>query len=322
LALSFGLGQSFFERLSLLTLYRRHALGGEGREEKAEKEGKDGYKDFGYYNPLFVTKLLNNYRSHPAILTLPSRLFYENELVASADQTMREAFCNWEVLPNQDQFPIILHGVIGVDIQEGTSPSWFNPTEAILVYDYIEKLSKYKISGFDLNQVGVISPFRKQVEKIRTLLRGRSRGKVKVGSVEDFQGQERKVIIVSLVRSSSQFLEQDQKHGIGFLGNAKRFNVVVTRAQCLLIVIGNPFLLLEDEWWSQWLKYCIGEKCYCGCPPPQIEEDVAKLKEEEEHWRYKNTLSREDPEDEDDELEEEERPSKISMHELPEWRND
>jgi len=290
------------------------------KKKKNAKEGSTGYKDFGYYNPVFVTKLLNNYRSHPAILALPSRLFYENELVASADSTMREAFCSWKELPNPNQFPILLHGVIGVDIQEGTSPSWFNPTEAICVYDYIEKLSKFKVAGFDLNQVGVISPFRKQVEKIRTLLRGRSMGKVKVGSVEDFQGQERKVIIVSLVRSSSQFLEQDQKHGIGFFGNPKRFNVVVTRAQCLLIVIGNPFLLMEDEWWSQWLKYCLGEKGYTGCQPPQIEEDVSKLKEEEEQWRCKGTLSREDPIEDDDE--ETGRPSKVSLQEFPEWRND
>ena len=61
---------------------------------------------------------------------------------------------------------------------------------------------------------------------------------IKVGSVEEFQGQQRRVIIVTTVRSNTEWIKSDQKHCLGFLAQPKRFNVALTRAQSLLIVIG------------------------------------------------------------------------------------
>lgn len=54
---------------------------------------------------------------------------------------------------------------------------------------------------------------------------------IKVGSTELFQGQEKRVIIISTVRSSSEWVDFDRAHNLGFLDNQKRFNVAVTRAQ-------------------------------------------------------------------------------------------
>ena len=98
---------------------------------------------------------------------------------------------------------------------------------------------------------------------------------MKVGSVEEFQGQERRVIIISTVRSSAQFVEFDARHNLGFLANCKRFNVAITRAQALLIIIGNPHVLAQDKHWGAMLKYCIENKAYVGCPPPMLEEEGA-----------------------------------------------
>lgn len=84
-------------------------------------------------------------------------------------------------------------------------------------------------------------------------------------SVEEFQGSERRVIIISTVRSQQEFIQFDRRHKLGFVSNAKRFNVAITRSQALLIVVGNPFLLEKDEHWKALLHYCVDNGGYVGC---------------------------------------------------------
>jgi superfamily I DNA and/or RNA helicase len=60
-------------------------------------EGIEMYKD----DPRIMTMLRQNYRSHPAIIEVPSRLFYNNELVASKDVKTRERLANWGALPKK-----------------------------------------------------------------------------------------------------------------------------------------------------------------------------------------------------------------------------
>ncbi|XP_055994945.1 helicase MOV-10 isoform X2 [Sorex fumeus] len=255
------------------------------------KKGPDGY------NSQFITKLLRNYRSHPTILDTPNQLYYDQELQACADKIDRERFCNWEGLP-QKGFPIIFHGVMGKDEREGNSPSFFNPEEASTVISYLKQLlapsSKKGKARLSPRNVGIISPYRKQVEKIRyciTKLDKELRGmddikELKVGSVEEFQGQERSVILISTVRSSQNFVQLDLDFNLGFLKNPKRFNVAVTRAKALLIVVGNPLLLGHDRDWKVFLEFCKENGGYTGCPFPakldlqqgqNLLEDLSKL---------------------------------------------
>ena len=88
-------------------------------------------------------------------------------------------------------------------------------------------------------------PYRRQVQKIRGRLVEKGRTGVTVGTTEEFQGQERKVIILSTVRSSPEYVNIDTQYRLGFLADPKRFNVAITRAMALFIVVGNPSRLIQ-----------------------------------------------------------------------------
>lgn len=138
-------------------------------------------------------------------------------------------------------------------------------------------------------EIGIIAPYRAQVRKIRMALSNLAPN-VKVASVEEFQGQvcspltsaststdhvlqERRVIILSTVRSTRDLLQYDQRFTLGFVANPRRFNgqflmmlmrdeyssrlptVAVTRAKALLIVIGNASVLSTDPLWRRFLNY-------------------------------------------------------------------
>ncbi|NXM78836.1 SDE3 helicase, partial [Serilophus lunatus] len=269
LATEYGLGTSLLERLMLHNpLYEKSSKG---------------------YNPQFVTKLLWNYRSHETMLRIPNELFYDNELKAyeSDGPDIRNLYCNWEELPKKG-FPIIFHGVCGEEQREAKSPSFFNTSEIEVLVSYLKKLlqsgGKKGCPTVSPKEIGIISPYRKQVEKIRkaitcmdSVLRKLpdiSQLKVaphllslpKVGSVEEFQGQERRIILISTVRSSGTYLKFDETFRLGFLKNPKRFNVALTRAKALLIVVGYPAVLSKDEHWHRFLSYCKEEGGYTGYP--------------------------------------------------------
>ncbi|NXX14011.1 SDE3 helicase, partial [Podargus strigoides] len=259
LAIEHGLGTSLLERLMLHNPLYQRSDGG--------------------YDPQFVTKLLWNYRSHEAILRIPNELFYESELKAceSMELDVRSLYCAWEELPKKD-FPIIFHGVCGEDRREAKSPSFFNTTEIEVLVQYLKKLLQSRGKGgcpsLSPKEVGIISPYRKQVEKIRKAITSLDPvlralpdiSLLKVGSVEEFQGQERRVILISTVRSYSKYLQLDQTFNLGFLKNPKRFNVAITRAKALLIVVGNPAVLSKDHHWQRFLRYCKEQGGYTGYP--------------------------------------------------------
>lgn len=256
LALQHGLGLSLLERLMTQNaLYQKSS-------------------DSGHFDTRFVTKLLRNYRSHDAILKIPNELFYENELQVFADPFERETYCKWEYLPRKG-FPVIFHGVMGKDEREANSPSFFNVSEIEILMDYLSKLietqGKKGLPKLSAKDIGIIAPYRKQVEKIQKALRSVAAfsrwsdlKELKVGSVEEFQGQERKIIMVSTVRSSVNYIKMDKDFNIGFLSNEKRFNVAMTRARSLLIVVGNPVILNKDPTWQKFISYCVKEKGYTG----------------------------------------------------------
>jgi len=151
-------------------------------------------------------------------------------------------------------FPIIFHALTGKDEREARSPSFFNTSEASLVKTYAEALLGDKRLRLTHDHIGIISPYHAQCFKIRSVLKNKLAG-IKVGSVEEFQGQERRVIIISTVRSSVEYVAFDLRHHLGFVADPKRFNVAVTRAQALLIIVGDPKVLSMDPVWRRFLNY-------------------------------------------------------------------
>ncbi|KAJ7255409.1 P-loop containing nucleoside triphosphate hydrolase protein [Mycena rebaudengoi] len=209
-----------------------------------------------------VVKLIKNFRSHNAILKFPNDRFYRGELQQCGDARVINAYIGSPLLPAK-KFPIVFHAISGKDDREANSPSFFNIDEATQVKAYIQKLRSDRRVRITDNEIGVIAPYHAQCLKIRAALRVVADG-VKVGSVEEFQGQERRVIIVSTVRSSREFVEYDLRHTLGFVANPRRFNVAVTRAQALLIVVGDPDVLGLDPLWRAFLNYVYNNGGWTG----------------------------------------------------------
>ncbi|KAI0062693.1 P-loop containing nucleoside triphosphate hydrolase protein [Artomyces pyxidatus] len=200
-----------------------------------------------------VVKLTKNYRSHPKILRFPNERFYKSELEPCGDPKTINSFLKSPLLVSPN-FPIVFHGMSGKDTREASSPSFFNVEEVLQVKAYVEALRADRRFRITDSEIGVIAPYHAQCVKIRTILRPIADG-IKVGSTEEFQGQERRVMIISTVRSSRDFVEYDLKHTLGFVANPRRFNVAVTRAQALLIVVGDPNVLSLDPLWRSFLNY-------------------------------------------------------------------
>lgn len=205
--------------------------------------------------PAFAN-LKRNYRSHPAILAVPSSLFYADDLEPEASDTNRLA--NWDGWRGR-RWPVIFHNNVSQDelelpgLMEGTG-GWFNAGEAEVACQYATSLVA---SGLvEQSEVCIMSPFKAQVQRLRKRMRNRHLWDVNIGPLEAFQGLERAVVILCVTRSRAKFLEEDQRMGWGVIGTPNKMNVALTRAKSGLIVIGRRELLVEDPNWKAFVDYC------------------------------------------------------------------
>ena len=116
----------------------------------------------GEFNARFVTKLLDNFRSHPKILEVPNKLFYNSQLRAKASKPDVTCMLDFNSLPNK-KVPIIFHGVNGRDSREDNCPSFFNVHEVSEVVNYVKALRRQDKKPSD---VGIISPYKTQIHKV------------------------------------------------------------------------------------------------------------------------------------------------------------
>ena len=169
---------------------------------------------------------------------------YRSELIAAADPLIVNSCLHFPALTEMclGKTPLLFHGVMGEDVRESESSSYFNPCEAVIVLHYVEQVLAM---GMIQKEIGVIAPYRKMVKKLLELFSSKGLEKITIGSTEQLQGLERQVIVLTTVRSSSNSLLPDPGYKSGFLSNPKRFNVAITRARALFIIVGNPFVLQQ-----------------------------------------------------------------------------
>ncbi|XP_058813019.1 putative helicase MOV-10 [Topomyia yanbarensis] len=232
----------------------------------------------GEYNPFVITKLLDNYRSHRHMLQFPNYAFYEGDLRSHAPSTATDWAIGWSELPRK-KFPMFFHSIRGITEKDAHSSSLYNRQEADQIIFYLKKIFSEGICDRTVGQheVGIISPYTKQVLLIKTLCKNNGWDNVEVGSTEQYQGREKPIMLISTVRSATAT--------VGFLNNEKRLNVATTRARALMIIVGNPDTLQRDLHWYSMIKYCVDNHAYKGSDfsltPPYMQSRKA---ETERDW--------------------------------------
>ncbi|XP_053613519.1 putative helicase mov-10-B.1 isoform X2 [Plodia interpunctella] len=229
------------------------------------------YKNLYSNDNNYITMLIKNFRSDPDILAIPNRLFYNDNLVAQAE---RDALSALGVLGGaRGRRALLFHAVHSVEQRMGNAPSYFNERELDMVKRYIKALvTQHQVLPED---IGVIAPYIRQVYKVKGWLTNENYEKIEVGTVESFQGKEKRVIIVTTVRANCKLLDYDAKYSLGFLVDDKRFNVTLTRAKAKLIIIGNPACLVRDRKWREYMDLCREYDCYFGEESQQLERTAA-----------------------------------------------
>lgn len=195
--------------------------------------------------PELQSLLRIQYRMHNDIMRFSSEKFYEGKLLA--DKTVKSHLA--KDLPDVEDTELTRRPVLFVDTAgTGYSEVWNellesreNEGEAKLAMRIYEELRKVGISPDD---IAIITPYVAQVKKIRVMAPER----MEICSVDSFQGREKEVVILSLVRSN-------ETGEVGFLSDTRRMNVAMTRARRLLIVIGDSATISRHPFYNDFLDY-------------------------------------------------------------------
>lgn len=204
-----------------------------------------------------AVRLLNvQYRMNEALMKFSSEWFYGGKLQAAPGVKHRS------IIEEVDS-PLVWINVSGDQEHDETvredrdGESLFNREEAeyaiAALHLYIEKVSVPRVKAERID-FGIISPYKAQVRLLRQLLKRDSflkpfRRHISVNTVDAFQGQERDVMILSMVRAN-------ETGKIGFLADLRRMNVAITRARYKVIIVGNATTLCRHRFYRT---------LYAGC---------------------------------------------------------
>ena len=212
-------------------------------------------------HPETVTLLKMQYRMNEEIMRFSSDWFYGNQ-VESAPEVKYRSILDLDIPMtwiDTSAFQLPSSGEEANLFKEefvGESFGRINKAEAELTLlaleNYFKKIGKERILEERLD-VGVISPYRAQVQYLRRLFKKREffkpyRSLISVNTVDGFQGQERDIILISLVRANDE-------GQIGFLRDLRRMNVAITRARMKLIILGDASTMTRHPFYKKLYEY-------------------------------------------------------------------
>ncbi|WP_369897131.1 AAA domain-containing protein [Bacteroides faecichinchillae] len=201
--------------------------------------------------PSAVSLLKVQYRMHEDIMRFPSEWFYHGELEA-APEIRHRGILDYDT-------PMSWIDTSEMDFHEefvGESFGRINKQEANLLLQelevYINRIGKQRILDERID-FGLISPYKAQVQYLRSRIKGSNflrpfRSLITINTVDGFQGQERDVVFISLVRAN----EDGQ---IGFLNDLRRMNVAITRARMKLVILGDAATLTQHSFYKKLMEY-------------------------------------------------------------------
>ncbi len=208
--------------------------------------------------PECVTLLQVQYRMRDEIMRFSSCYFYDGK-VSTAPEIAHRGILDYDDPISWIDTSTFCSGPDEPSFREefvGESFGRVNKGEAELTLQileqYLEKIGKQRILDERID-VGIISPYRAQVQYLRRLIKKRAAFKpyrhlISVNTVDGFQGQERDIILISLVRANDE-------GQIGFLRDLRRMNVAMTRARMKLIILGDVPTMTRHKFYRELYKY-------------------------------------------------------------------
>lgn len=197
-----------------------------------------------HYGDRITRQLTVQYRMHEQIMQFSSDTFYDGSLIAH-DSVRQHRLNDLDRVNAEDDRPVVFIDTAGSGWAEEFEPeglSKFNPGEGRLVLDQVAELVE---SGLKPADIAVIAPYAAQV---RWLRQHAAWDRLEIDTVDGFQGREKEAVVMCTVRSNN-------KGELGFLSDARRMNVALTRARRKLIVIGDSATLGADEFFSELLNW-------------------------------------------------------------------
>lgn len=209
--------------------------------------------------PGATSLLRTQYRMHDHIMGFSNKMFYDSRL--ESDVTVKDNLLSFDENHDLLNRPFEFIDTAGSGYSEEQNPeslSYSNPEEAILLLNHLQKvLAQYATAiataaGSAL-RIGIIAPYKQQTEFIRNYIIEHELFKdsphhFSVRTVDGFQGQERDIICISMVRSNDN-------GEIGFLADTRRMNVALTRAKRKLLVFGDSATLTNHSFYKSFLDY-------------------------------------------------------------------